>query len=127
MGIDLCMCTVYVYHAYPLNLFRKEALLIWKQRLGSSATYNELIGVFKRAGYKHYAEKVRKLVHDSNTDDSSSSEESFPLPQPPTYPPLNSPSLNEVLSPNSELCLLIDPASAELFPEGKSSVTIFMK
>jgi hypothetical protein len=34
----------------------------WKLKLGSSATYNTLIGVFERAGYQEYADIVRTLV-----------------------------------------------------------------
>lgn len=34
----------------------------WKQKLGSSATYNNLIDVFERAGYQDYVDAVRKLV-----------------------------------------------------------------
>ena len=34
----------------------------WKQRLGSKATYRCLIGVFERANYKGYADKVRSIV-----------------------------------------------------------------
>ena len=35
---------------------------MWKQRLGSRATYGNLIDVFEHAGYKQYAEVVRKVV-----------------------------------------------------------------
>ena len=33
----------------------------WKQTHGSNATYNNLIGVFKRAGYQGYADTVYKV------------------------------------------------------------------
>ena len=83
-----------------LILFRREALKLWKQQLGSDATYNKLIRVFERAGYKEYADYVRKVFRhrdhsDSDTDDSSSSEDSYPLPQPQTYPNLKPPSPSE--------------------------------
>ena len=35
---------------------------IWKQRLGSSVTYSNLIGVFERAGYQGYADTVRSIL-----------------------------------------------------------------
>lgn len=69
----------------------------WKQRLGSSATYNNLISAFERAGYKDYAEIVKGLlVKDVHTDSDDSdriahnqtpplsSEQS--LPQLPVFP-----------------------------------------
>ena len=103
--------------------------MIWKQKLGSSATYNKLIRVFEHAGYKNYADNVRKIVtvyRNSETDDSStSSEESFPLPQPQTYPLLKSlnppsPTDTELPSHEPETYLLIDPAVAESLPEGEN-------
>ena len=51
----------YLYRQSCFN-FRRAALEKWKQKLGSSATYNNLIGVFERAGYQEYADAVRKLV-----------------------------------------------------------------
>ena len=38
------------------------ALEKWKERLGSNATYGNLIDVFERAEYRGYASKVRKIV-----------------------------------------------------------------
>ena len=40
---------------------RRAALEMWKQKLGSTATYSNLIGVFERAGYQGYADTVYKL------------------------------------------------------------------
>ena len=50
---------------------------IWKQKIGSMATYNKLIHIFERAGYQDYAEKVKMIAQDSNSeaDDFSSSGE----------------------------------------------------
>ena len=45
----------------------RAALETWKQRLGSSATYNNLIGVFERAGYQDYADTVRRVIKESLT------------------------------------------------------------
>ena len=68
----------------------------WKQKLGSSATYNNLIGVFERAGYKSYADTVKNLMKNVEIDADNSdritrnqtpppSEQS--LPQLPVFPP----------------------------------------
>ena len=45
---------------------RRAALEKWKQRLGSKATYNELIGVFERAGHKDYTDTVRRICGKSH-------------------------------------------------------------
>ena len=55
----------------------------WKQTVGSSATYRNLIDVFKRAGYRGYAEIVRKLVSQSNANTSVRVTMHASLPQPP--------------------------------------------
>ena len=34
---------------------------MWKQKLGSKATYNNLIGVFECAGHQDYAGAVRSI------------------------------------------------------------------
>ena len=44
---------------------RREALKMWKRKLGSSGTYNKLIEVFERAGYKSYADNVVKVMSES--------------------------------------------------------------
>ena len=41
---------------------RREALELWKQRLGSDATYNNLIRVFENAGYRDLADFIRKIA-----------------------------------------------------------------
>ena len=61
----------------------------WKQRNGSKATYSKLIEIFKRAGYRSYADELRTLAQfsDSEGDDTSSSgEEHSHMEQPQTYP-----------------------------------------
>ena len=40
--------------------YRRAALQMWKQKLGSKATYDNLISVFKCAGYQGYADTVYK-------------------------------------------------------------------
>ena len=123
--MHVCASTVNVIRMCAY-FFRKEALLIWKQRLGSSATYNKLISVFERAGYKTYADKIREIVHvhGGETDSSGSSEQSS---QPQTYPhlkPLNPPLPTESLLSETEPYLLIDPAVAKSLPQGENLVTI---
>ena len=48
----------------PLSL-RRAALELWKQRHRSDATYNNLIEVFERAGYKNLTDVVRKTAGNS--------------------------------------------------------------
>ena len=108
-----------------LLFFRRAALQIWKQRLGSGATYNKLITIFENAGYRGYAEYVRKIAQfqvKGETDDSSDDE---PIPQPQTYPHPNTPSppsspkrsSAEVLS--HEEFLLVTPDAAQSLPKGE--------
>lgn len=40
---------------------RREALLLWKQRHGSKATYKKLISAFEDAGFQDYADAVRNI------------------------------------------------------------------
>ena len=47
--------------------YSRAALQLWKQRLGSKATYKELKNVFERAGYCNYADTIRKVVTDSKS------------------------------------------------------------
>ena len=78
---------------------------IWKQRNGSKATYSKLIEIFKRAGYRNYADELRTLAQfsDSEGDNSSSSgEEHSQMEQPQTYP-----------TPKPHALSLVPPATAE--------------
>ena len=126
-------CTIYIaLYACIISAdyfsLRKAALLLWKQQLGSRATYNKLISVFDHAGYKAYSENVRKFAcaSDSETDDSSGNEDSFPSPQPPTYPclkPQDSPTPTELSLPEQSVpesyYILIHQAVLKSFPEGE--------
>ena len=109
-------------------LLRREALKIWKQRSGSSATYKKLINIFERAGYCDYAENVRRTVHvvESETDDSICSDEVISQPQ--TYPhikPLTPPSSPKAdLSPSQEFSL-IGAATARGLPKRKNIATSY--
>ena len=51
------------------------------KRNGSKATYNRLINVFEQAGYRGYANLVRRIVDHSDKDSRGSGE-----CQPNTYP-----------------------------------------
>ena len=111
---------------------------MWKQKLGSSGTYNKLIEVFEHAGYKGYADSIRKIVldiHETNNDEClqlmlsqpnkplSHDEEDPPLSQPLTYPslePLNpSPQLIPLQLSPEEHYVLINEVTAEKLPEGE--------
>ena len=55
--------TVFLPQLIPsLPLLRRAALEMWKQKLGSNATYNNLIKVFESAGHKDYADLVRRIA-----------------------------------------------------------------
>ena len=54
-----------MYLLVIISLPRRAALEKWKQKLGSNATYNNLIGAFERAGYRGYADTVRKICGGS--------------------------------------------------------------
>ena len=58
--LGTCTCKIIL----SLNS-RREALKMWKRKLGSSGTYNKLIEVFERAGYKSYADNVVKVMSES--------------------------------------------------------------
>ena len=84
------------FYLFP---YRREALHTWKQRNGSKATYSKLIEIFKRAGYRNYADELRTLVQlsDSEGDDTSSSgEEHSQMEQPQTYPAQKPQALSQV-------------------------------
>ena len=76
----------------------------WKTRNGSKATYAKLIKIFEQAGYKSYADEVRRIAHISNsdTDDSSGSGEEYPqIKQPPAYPDYKPYVLSQVPQPTT--------------------------
>ena len=101
---------------------------IWKQRLGSDATYQKLIDIFERAGYHtyNYAEIVRNITCDteSETDDFHDDDT---MPQPETYPPFKTshPSSTKCSERKPSTCdeyLLINPAIAQRLPKGNSII-----
>ena len=99
------------------NFIRREALHIWIQRNGSKATYSRLINVFEQAGYRNYADLVRRIVDVSNKDSSGSGEEQC---QPNTYPQYKE---QQVLSQLPQAT----PESTEIYMVVEESLTEGMK
>ena len=124
---------------------RREALHIWKRRLGSSGTYNKLIKIFESAGYRSYADSVRCLLENESVGKLTTAmllfllivsynvysvsksmnldeEESQSLP-PPTYPPLKPPNpstqLTSIQPSPQEHYLCISTAAAKTLPKGE--------
>ena len=81
-------------------LFRRAALQEWRQKLGTKATYKNLIEVFEQAGYKAYAEFVKDLVKNMQMDtgDSSRNANSQTPPPPSEQPSPVSPPDSEQFS-----------------------------
>jgi hypothetical protein len=72
--------------------YRSEALLTWKRKNGSNATYTKLIGMFEQAERKTYADAVRRIVQPCNNDFSEEHS------QPQAYPASEPQSLSQVPS-----------------------------
>ena len=104
------MWIIFLVYGTSNNMFffiRRAVLLLWKQRNGSKATYNRLISIFEQAGYKGYADNIRRLVcvSDNEMDDSIE----FPtITQPPTYPICHPPKYS---SPSPQVTSLDDDNS----------------
>ena len=88
----------------------------WKQKLGSSATYNNLIGVFERAGYQGYADVVRGVCGNTSTLTTP------PVTQQPIYKATQALVQESVMlpiangdSPNKSQGLLDESSADELF------------
>ena len=106
------------------SFYRREALNTWKRKFGIKATYGRLVRIFERAGYKRYADEVRRIAQlsDSETDDSSGSgEDQSQLEQPQTYPSLNHKQMlsqsSPAMSKPTETYVIINK---ENLPEGKT-------
>ena len=111
-----------LYSALIFIIHRREALYLWKQRLGSEATYQKLISIFEQADFQICAEIVRTIIceDESEVDDSDYDE---PIPQPETYPNVESnpqplPTLSRRISSCDEY-LLINPSTANDLPKGE--------
>ena len=84
------------------------------------------MNIFERADFQNYAEIVRSIIlceDESDIDDSSDYEDLEPIPQPETYPnvqsnPSPSPKHSRRISSCDEF-LLINPATANNFPKGE--------
>jgi hypothetical protein len=70
--------------------YRSEALITWKRKKGSSATYSKLIEIFEQAERKTYADTVRRIVQLCNNDFSEEHS------QPQAYPASEPQSLSQV-------------------------------
>ena len=90
---------------------------IWKQKLGSNATYSNLIVVFIRAGYQEYADAIKKVILQSSVDKTEKLTENkvFPtmpecasLPQLPQLPvfPRPEPILSSIALPSTTAVLI---------------------
>ena len=95
---------------------------MWKKRLGSLATYQELINVFESTGYHAYVETVRNIACHIKDDSNDYAE---PLSQPETYPqpkpsPPSSPKLATRRFSSCDEFLQINSADAQDLPEGES-------
>ena len=62
---------------------RRAALRTWRQRLGSKATYNNLIKAFERASYNDLALSVRNLITNAPTEADNLSGNISHTPPPP--------------------------------------------
>jgi hypothetical protein len=45
-----------------IELYRREALQKWKQKLGRDATYGKLASTFIEAGHKDFADKIYEII-----------------------------------------------------------------
>ena len=114
----------------PLSLlYRRAALSMWKQRLGSDATYQKLIDIFESAGYRSYAAVVRNIacsVESHKGMDDFGECNDF-LSQPDTYPhhepniSLTPKFLTQDSSSYDEY-LEINVTPAQNLPQGKKSI-----
>ena len=92
----------------------------WKQRNGLKATYGELIEIFERAGYRGYADEVRRIanISDSEADDSSGSGEE----QPKTYPTLRKTRTHQPPPETSKTAEVYVMVEKKDLPEGTNNI-----
>ena len=106
-----------------MKSYRREALYIWKRKLGSEATYQRLINVFEQADFKNYTEFIRNILCEEEGEDDDFSDHDDPIPQPETYLNVQSnpqPSLKLSMCISScDEYLLINPATAGSLPKGE--------
>jgi hypothetical protein len=83
------------------------------------------MNVFERADFQNYAEIIKSIVCEDESEEYDSSDYDEPIPQPETYPNVQSnppPSLNDKLSRRISSCdeyLLINTATANNLPKGE--------
>ena len=132
-NIIILLLIIRIFHSI---IPRREALRMWKEKLGSGGTYKKLLEVFKRAGYETYADNVRRTVQDGDIavlfqtetypflKPQSDDEDDPALSQPLSYPSLKplcpSPQFTPIQLSPQDYYVLINPAIAENLPEGEN-------
>ena len=105
--------------------YRREALHTWKNKVGSSGTYQKLSEIFECAGYKNYADSVRRSIQDSKIETSDNERSLLSVSQPETYPVFKSanlpqPSIELSETSHCEQVLLVKSADeTKNLPEGE--------
>ena len=129
---------------------------MWKRKLGSRGTYNNLIKVFERAGYKSYADNVIRIMSEGLGDiemsigkfsfeviflsyhhlytppksvDQGEQEIQSTSSQPSTYPslkPLSHPTPIQCQSPQEDY-VCISAATAKTLPKGEQELLGILK
>ena len=84
-----------------------------------------MINVFEQAKFQNYAEIVRSIIYEDESEmDDSTSNNDEPIPQPETYPNVQlnfntPPSFNLSRLSSCDEFLLINPATANNLPKGE--------
>ena len=112
--MNACTCS------YLLLKHRREALYTWKTRNGSKATYSKLIKIFGRAGYKTYADELRRIIDCENDDSSGSGEEPSQVEQPQTYPDYKQQALSQLSPATSKSTEVFVVVEEKNLPDGNS-------
>ena len=120
-----CNCDIILQQTQTLFSYSRRAVLQkWMQRFGSNATYNNLIGVFERAGFQEYADIVRNVIQQSfvycpKTNISFPDDETLPvstpqspLPQLPVFPQLE--PMKSYIPVSESTVILIEKEHPEL-------------
>ena len=96
---------------------------MWKEKLGSNATYQELINVFESAGYHTYANIVRCCI-ESEMDDFNDYTVHLSQRDPYPHPKLSlpSPELSTRKFSLYDEFVQINPAAAQDLPEGENNI-----
>jgi hypothetical protein len=100
---------------------------MWKQKLGSDATYQRLINIFKQSDFHNCAEIVRNIIYEDESEIDDSSDYDEPIIQPETYPnvqlnslPSSSPKFSRRHVSSCDEYILINPATTNNLPKGEN-------